>query len=86
MRIIAAYAFGSRVRGDFDVWSDFDVLIVVRDRNPELEKEIIGMFVDEEMKAGLSFTPVIKDVKSFELEKKYHSPFYQNIIKEGVLL
>lgn len=85
-KIIAVYAFGSRVRGDFNEGSDFDVLVIVRDRTPELEKEIIGIFVDEEMKAGLSFTPVIKDVRSFELEKKYNSPFYQNIMQEGISL
>lgn len=85
-RIEAVYAFGSRVRGDFHEGSDFDVLVLVNDKTPDLEKDIISTFVDEEMKAGLSFTPVIKAMSSFELEKKYNSPFYQNIMKEGVPL
>lgn len=85
-RIVSVYAFGSRVRGDHDRWSDFDVLVVVRDKDPQVESEIIGIFVNEELESGTSFTPVVKDVLAFELEKKFHSPFYENIAKEGVLL
>jgi predicted nucleotidyltransferase len=48
--IQGVYAFGSRVRGDHDAWSDFDVLIVVKDRNPALENEIMDIFVEEELK------------------------------------
>lgn len=85
-RIVSIYAFGSRVKGDHDEWSDFDVLVVVRDRDPGIESKIINAFVDEEIKSGLSFTPVIKDVRSFEKEKKFKTPFYENIMKEGVRL
>jgi predicted nucleotidyltransferase len=85
-RIISLYAFGSRVRGNHDEWSDFDVLVIVKDKKPDIESEIIGIFVDEEIKSGISFTPVIKDIRAFEMEKKYNTPFYGNIIKEGVLL
>ncbi len=85
-RIVSVYAFGSRLRGDHDEWSDFDVLVVVGDKTPEIESEIISIFVEEETKSGLSFTPVIKDIQAFELEKRFNTPFYENIIKEGVLL
>ena len=83
-RIIAVYAFGSRVRGDYHEWSDFDVLVVVRDRNISIEHEIIDIFVEEELQSGVIFAPVIKDMKSFEYEKNLHTPFYENIMKEGV--
>ena len=84
--IVAVYAFGSRVRGDHDAWSDFDVLVVVKGRNTKMERGIIDIFVEEESSAGLSFTPVIKDLSAFEMEKRYHSPFYESLITEGVLL
>jgi predicted nucleotidyltransferase len=83
-RIVSVHAFGSRVRGDHNAWSDFDVLVVVRDKDPLLESGIIGVFVEEEMQAGASFTPVVKDVRAFELEKKHHTPFYEAIVREGV--
>ncbi|MEW6606819.1 MAG: nucleotidyltransferase domain-containing protein [bacterium] len=85
-KIVMVYAIGSRIRGDFQAWSDFDLLIIVKHKNPDIEKEIINTLVDEEIKYGLSFTPVIKDIKAFELEQKFSTPFYENIMKEGVAL
>jgi predicted nucleotidyltransferase len=85
-RITALYAFGSRVRGRHGAWSDFDVLVVIRDKDPRAEAEIVSMIVDEEFKAGLSFTPVVKDAQAFDLEKGFQTPFYENITREGVLL
>ncbi len=85
-RLVSFYAFGSRVRGDHELWSDFDVLIVVKNRTPEVEHKIMDIFVQEELKSSIFFTPLIKDNASFELEKKYNSPFYQNILKEGILI
>ena len=85
-RIAGFYAFGSRVRDDHDAWSDFDVLVVVRGRDSRTEAEIIGLIVDEEVKAGVSFAPVIKDARAFGLERELHSPFYESIMREGVPL
>jgi predicted nucleotidyltransferase len=85
-RIAEVRAFGSRVRGDHGAWSDFDLLVLVRDRDPRIEAEIIGVIVDEEVEAGLSFAPVVKDAGSFELERRLRSPFCENIAREGVLL
>ncbi len=85
-RIVALYAFGSRARGTQSAWSDFDLLIVVRDKDPKIEHEIISLIVDEEMKSGLSFAPLVKDHGAFEKEKGFHTPFYENIVREGVPL
>ena|SRR3990172_5784511 len=85
-RIVSIHAFGSRARGDHDQWSDFDVLVVLKDKEPRIESEVIGIFVDEELESGTSFTPVIKDARALELEKKFHTPFYENIVREGVPL
>lgn len=85
-RIIAVYAFGSKARGDYGEWSDFDVLVVVKDREPLIENKIMGIFVEEEFRSGMIFTPVIKDLKAFENEKSLKTPFYENIMKEGILL
>jgi len=82
-RIKGIYAFGSRVRGDHNEWSDFDVLIIVKDRDPSIENEIIGSFVDEEFESGILFTPLIKDAKAFEAERSLKTPFYDNLMKEG---
>jgi predicted nucleotidyltransferase len=85
-RIVSIYAFGSRVRGDYREGSDIDLLIVVKDKEPGIEKDIIDLIVEEEIKGGVSFTPVIKDSLSFKKEKIFKTPFYENIIKEGIAL
>ncbi|MBI3392080.1 MAG: nucleotidyltransferase domain-containing protein [Nitrospirae bacterium] len=85
-RIAAVYAFGSRVRGDHDAWSDFDVLVAVRDREPHIEEEIVGIFVEEELRTGLQVTPLVKDARAFDREKALHTPFYRNLMAEGVSL
>lgn len=85
-KIAFIYAFGSRTRGDHGTWSDFDVLIVVKEKKPEIEHDIMEAFVQEEMETGIVLSPLIKDQKSFDLERTYNSPFYQNIQREGVAL
>lgn len=84
--VAGVYAYGSRVRGDHTALSDFDVFILVTDKNIELEKKIIGIIVDIESEYGLSFSPLIKTTQSFELEKENNSPFYQNIKREAIVL
>ncbi len=80
------FAFGSRVRGDHTEGSDFDVLIVVKERTIDLEEGIIDLVVEEEQKTGFSFDPVIKSSESFHKEKAFHTPFYENFMKEAVPL
>jgi predicted nucleotidyltransferase len=84
--IAGVYAFGSRVRGDHTAWSDFDVLIIISKKDTTIEQKIIGIIVDIETEYGLSFSPVIKTTGSYEKEKKFNSPFYQNITKEAIAL
>lgn len=83
---VILYAFGSRVRGDNTMDSDFDLLVIIENKTPDKEETIVGIIVDIEMARGCSFSPVIKDTSSFAKEKKLNSPFYQNIIKEGIKL
>jgi len=85
-KIISVHVFGSRVRGDHDVWSDLDVLVVITDKTPEIVSEIISLFVDEELATGIPFSPVIKDVRTFEKEKEYNTSFYKNVVEKGVSL
>jgi predicted nucleotidyltransferase len=85
-RITGVYAFGSRARGDHGEWSDFDILVIVKDRDPLIEEAIISSFVEEELRSGLMFTPLIKDQRAFEAEKRFNTPFYENLTKEGIVL
>lgn len=85
-RIKGIYVFGSRVRGDHSEWSDLDILVIVKDKDINLEKEIIEIFTEERLKTGIPFAPVIKDIKTFEREKELNTPFYQDILREGIMV
>ena len=84
--VVSVHAFGSRVRGDHRGDSDLDVLIVVRERTLEVERSIIDLSVEHERRSGISFDPVIKDVATFELERKHRTPFYKNVSAESIPL
>ena len=84
VRLEGIYAFGSRVRGDHGGDSDLDLLVVVGERTLEVERAVIDSCVEEELRSGIPFDPVIKDSASFALERRYHSPFYENVSREGI--
>jgi len=81
--ISGIFAFGSKIRGDDHSESDFDVLLVVRKKTTDIQNRIISIFADFELEHNISFSPVIKDEKTFKKEKALNTPFYQNVINEG---
>ncbi len=83
-QIVSIHAFGSRARGDHSGDSDFDVLVVVKEKTVQLEEQIIDRFVEQEAASGISFDPVIKSAESFYQERRYQTRFYKNIMNEGI--
>lgn len=82
-----AYLFGSRARGDFQIDSDWDILILVDEQRVtnEIEDKFRDELYDIELESG-------QIISSFIYPKKYwentliYSPLYKNIQREGVLL
>lgn len=85
-QVVSVTAFGSAVRGDNSDNSDFDVLVVIKNKTPKLENEILDIFSDENLNSGIQFDPVIKSEISMNREKQHHTPFYTNLQEEGVPL
>jgi len=79
------YLYGSRARGDFKEYSDWDLLILLnKDKiSFSLETEIIDDLFDVELDTGEVITPLIYSKKEW-LEKLFITPIYQNITKEGI--
>lgn len=84
--LIAVVAFGSRVRGDFNGDSDFDVLVIVKNRKADVLNKVVDIFQEFELKTSIPFSPIVKSLNTFEKEKTYKTGFYRNIESEGVVL
>lgn len=78
--------YGSRARGDDKPDSDWDILILT-DYPVDLEKErkFRNNLYDLELEAGESFSLFIYS-KSDWTTKQRITPFYHNVIQEGVAL
>ena len=79
---------GSYERGDYNDYSDVDVMILVKMSEAEIKKienEIYDLAFEIEMNTGVDISPVIKNENQYE----YWSdtlPYYKNIKREGVVI
>lgn len=81
------YLYGSRVRGNATSESDWDLLILLNKEmiTPEMEDEITSPLYDLEFDIGEVISPMIYSEKEWN-EKYRVTPFYNNVMKEGILL
>lgn len=81
-----AILFGSRARGDARVDSDWDILILLdKDRITSDDMDSISYPIRE---LGWELDEMLNPIMytSKEWESKSFTPFYKNVMKEGVLL
>lgn len=79
--------FGSEARGEAHPDSDIDLLILVDGDKMSLEQEeIITLPLYElELKTGVVISPIIMLKKLWE-NRPIKTPFYINIVNEGIIL
>lgn len=81
------YLYGSRARGTAKPDSDWDLLILLNKDNitNEEEQNITYPLYDLEFEIGEVISPMVYSEK--EWNSKYRiTPFYSNVMKEGLLL
>ena len=81
------YLYGSRSRGTAKNYSDWDLLILVnKDKiSPEDEQKITYPLYDLEFDTGEVISPMIYSETEWNTKYKI-TPFYQNVMREGILL
>ncbi len=74
--------YGSRIRGDYSKYSDWDLLILLEDSiNDDERTALIDRLYDLELEIDQVFSPIIHNIAEWkELEE---TPFYQNVVREG---
>ncbi|RZV36961.1 MAG: nucleotidyltransferase domain-containing protein [Candidatus Acidulodesulfobacterium acidiphilum] len=79
--------FGSKARGDYTEDSDIDILILLNTEvNSKLEEKIIGDIYDIELKYGLLFGPLIKNINDWNNDYKGNPFLKENILREGMFI
>lgn len=83
--IITIRLFGSKVRGDFEEYSDIDIFILVKQKGYVRDK-ISDIAADYFFEYNVPLAPVVYSLPEYEKNKELGSFFFEQVEKEGVTL
>lgn len=85
--LVRIILFGSKARGEAKRGSDIDLLVILRNRNIPVEKNVIEQVVETELHYNVyRLSPIIYSVRDYEERKKIGTPFISEIESDGVTL
>ncbi|MEL9940863.1 MAG: nucleotidyltransferase domain-containing protein [Ignisphaera sp.] len=76
--------FGSYARGDFNEWSDIDILVVVGEELPKKPTERIDLVVPCIATVGAPIEPLIITREEFEKLKEKRNPAVVEALSNGI--
>ena len=82
-----AILYGSEARGDARPDSDIDILVLLEGDKRDLQREsaMSGALYDVELSSGVLISPMIMLRTQWE-NRPFKTPFYINVMNEGVRL
>ena len=81
--VVQMYVFGSKVRGDFNAYSDIDILVVVKDRSLKIMDKIAEITAGLNIEYDLSIAPVVFSEQEYRTNESMSSPFSLAVREEG---
>ena len=84
--VVELYLYGSRSRGDHRPDSDYDVFVVLRERNRPTVDALYDAVVDVVCETGSLVSLKIVSRESFERSMAASNPFVANVLHDGVPL
>jgi len=85
-RILGVMLFGSKARGDADVESDLDLLVLVDIESPEVRSELWQMASDISLDYNLVLSPRVFGQARWNEMSHMRLPLYRAIMADGVVL
>jgi len=82
--LLELWAFGSRVRGDFDHESDIDVLLVLRERTKDAEDRIDEIAWEVGAEAGYVVSTILRTGEQLAAPPYRASALLEDIHREGL--
>ena len=85
-RLNAVVLYGSYARGDYDVESDIDILLLVDIEKLEIKKyhkQLVKITSDLELEYDIVISPIVENMAEFDKYKAANA-FFRNVDKEGV--
>ncbi len=83
--LLRVVLFGSKARGDFDVESDVDVLVVLREKDHwKRWDEITDLTSQLLLETGANISALVCDVARYRWWAEHRAPIYNSIQRDGV--
>lgn len=80
------YLFGSYSKENYSSQSDIDILIIVKSLNSMIRNRISALSSEYSLDNNVIISPILKDINTWEKNKKYNTLFYREIQKYGIQL
>ena len=84
--IVKVIAYGSRVRGDNRIDSDYDILIIVNHKDRSIKNKIIDIVYSYELEKDISISIKILSTHEFKTNESLGSPFIKSVNEEGITI
>ncbi|MBN1873856.1 MAG: nucleotidyltransferase domain-containing protein [Anaerolineae bacterium] len=84
--LIASYLFGSYARDTAMPQSDIDILLLVHILTPDIRRQISALASDYALDYDVCISPILKDQQVWAQNQYYDTLFYQEIVRDGILL
>jgi predicted nucleotidyltransferase len=86
LRVRRTILFGSKARGDSDIWSDIDILVIVDDEHWRFKHAISALGADVSLEFDVLIGPRVISEQRWESMGRDGFGLYRNIAAEGIPL